>query len=255
MTSMVHKRAAWELLGAAYWSSGYRGGPSPRDRATYLAGLEAGCDVAVIGASTRDLVVGAAERGCRIHVIDFSARMCEDLVADVGEVFTYTVHDITEPAPATLHERFDVVLADRLLNRFSAPELTAALGTVLALLAPHGELRTAVRVGLYERDLPVLACAWEVGRFDEVFEPSTGHIDYAPVADHLASVLPPHGHIPPELVAEFYRLRGREKRLRAGELETIVTAVANDRSCLAVERSEELVDQPDRLFTVRRRPR
>lgn len=252
---MNQKQAAWEVLGAAYWNSGYRGGPSQRDCSRYLTGLGGRCDVVVIGASTRDLVVGAAERGCRPHVIDFSARMCEDLMADVGEIFTYTVHDVTQPAPLALQGRFDVILADRLLNRFSAPELATSLCTVLGLLSPEGEFRTSVRVGLYDRDLPVLACAWRLGRFDDVFEPKTGHIDYEPVADHLASVLPAHGEIAPQLVAEFYRLRGREKRLQPGELETIVAGITNGQGYLAVERSEELADQPDHLFTIVRRTR
>ena len=253
MATANGKRAAWELLGGAYWGSGYRGGPSPEDCSTYLAGLSPGAATAIIGASTRDLVAGAVGLGCRTHVIDFSARMCDDLLGNVGDVISCTVHDITQAAPPSLHGRFDAILADRLLNRFSATELTASLRTILSLLSPGGEFRTSVRVGLYERDLPILARAWTIGRFNDVFEPDGGHIDYAPVAGHLPAILPPHGEIPSELVAEFYRLRGREKRLRPGELEGIVGGIADDDGRLAVERCVKLADQPDELFTIVRR--
>jgi len=219
------KAAAWDRLGASYWDHGYDGGPTHEGCGLYLDGVEAGQAVAVIGASTVRLVRASLRRDAVLTVADFSAVMLHDLAVLIGDGARYLHADVTVPdaLPSTA---FDAVLADRLINRFTLAELEKALTTLVASLRPQGQLRLSYRVGLYERDLPVIEEARRRGELAAVFDEEVFDVDYSGAADWLGTVLSPHGQIPMADLVEFYVRRGREHRLHEGELDNLLDRIA-----------------------------
>jgi amino acid adenylation domain-containing protein len=219
------KSGAWDLIGAAYWNSGYDGGPAGADCDQYLHGLRAGEPVLLVGASTLRLASAAVELGLELTVADFSRTMLDELQSVLGGAARYQHADVTSIDTA-LRGEFRAVLGDRLLNRFTLAEMHRAVAQLAAVLAPGGELRLSYRLGLYERDHPILAEARRRGVLAEVFDEEAYDIDYAPARSWLPEVLSPHGGIPMPVLVGFYTQRGREHRLRPGELDEIVAQIA-----------------------------
>lgn len=240
------KSAAWDAIGASYWNAGYRGGPTRRDIDAYLEGVEPGLPVAVVGASTVHLVAAAVDRGADVTVLDFSPGMREALARELaGRPCRILGQDITADVPEPLRRRFRLVLADRLLNRFVERELCAALRQLLRLLDDAGEVRTSVRLGLYQRDLPLIEEGRRRGVLARFFDESTWVIDYGAAGALLEDALPPHGTIPRDVLLTFYRLRGPEQRLRPGDLERYLAGIADDGRGLRVADVRSFVDAAD----------
>jgi SAM-dependent methyltransferase len=220
------KRRAWDILGNKYWSSGYYGGPNAEEISLYLRGATPAVRICVLGASTVELIRAAAAVGSTVSVLDFSAVMLEQLSTELEGLRIETInHDLTLPLPLEMAERFDLVLADRLLNRFDAEEGPRGCAAMNRLLAEGGVLRTKVRLGIYERDLPLMEAGRKDGTLFGFYYPQTQEIDYSQ-AKHLLGVgLEPHGDIPPEVILKFYFLRGKEKRFTFREVLDLHLAV------------------------------
>ena len=240
------KAAAWDAIGAAYWNAGYRGGPTRGDIDTYLQGVGPGLPVAIVGASTRHLVAAAVDRGAQVTVLDFSPRMRAALADDLaGRPCRIVAQDLTSDVPAGLVRGFRLVLADRLLNRFVERELRRALRQLLRLVDDGGQVRTSVRLGLYQRDLPLIEAGRRRGLLHRFFDESTWVIDYGAAGDLLDEVLPPHGDIPRDVLLSFYRLRGPEQRLRPGDLERYLAGTSDGSRGLRVSAVRPFVDALD----------
>ncbi|MGE5827776.1 MAG: class I SAM-dependent methyltransferase [Micromonosporaceae bacterium] len=246
------KAEAWDLLGGAYWNADYDGGPSDAGCRQYLAGLEAGASVLLIGASTARLARAALACGLELTVCDFSPVMLADLRSALGDRASYLLADVTRTG-ALAAARFRSVLADRLLNRFTVTELNVALTEVIGALRVGGEARLSYRLGLYARDLPVIDAARRHGCLEAVFDESTFDIDYSGGLDWLADVLPPHGSLDPATVVKFYAARGREHRLRPGELDEIMRGICAERDLGIEVGHTDLPETPaDHLLTLLR---
>lgn len=245
------KIKAWSAVGARYWSGTYYGGPGPRDVRALLAGT-AGCDrVAVVGASTVELADAAIARAEQVHVLDFSPYMLSVLPSRAQCITT--LHDITASLPEVDRARHDLVVADRLLNRFSANELELALAGLHDLLKVGGTLRTTVRFGLYARDLSLLAACREPEIDSRLFDPVTREIDYGAMSEQLAHHLPAHGDIPHRLLLEFYRARGREKRLSLSDVEECLRQLRHGSRTFILESVEPCRDtSADHILILRR---
>ncbi len=218
---------AWDLVGASYWNRDYDGGPSPADCDLYLAGVAAGDPLLLAGASTARLAFAAADLGAALTVCDFSPVMLSDLRDVLGQRADYVLADVCRPGSLP-SGRFRAVVADRLLNRFTEAELRAALRTLLGALRAGGEARLSYRLGLYDRDLLVLEHARQRGCLADVFDEAAFDVDYSGAGDWLKDVLPAHGSLPRQTVARFYAARGREHRLRPGELDALVDEVGDE---------------------------
>ncbi len=246
------KSAAWDLLGASYWNRDYDGGPSSADCDLYLAGVAAGEPLLLAGASTARLAFAAADLGVALTVCDFSAVMLDDLRQVLGKRADYVLADVCQPGSLPSH-RFRAVVADRLLNRFTGAELRAASRTLLGALRVGGEARLSYRLGLYDRDLLVLDHARRRGCLADVFDEAAFDIDYSGARDWLKDVLPAHGSLRPETVAQFYAARGREHRLRPGELDALVAEVCDEQEWKVRFAHIALPGKPgDRILSVRR---
>jgi hypothetical protein len=223
------KSGAWDLIGSDYWAASYNGGPVGADVAAFLEGVDASTAVAVVGASTVHLIRAALGRGASVTVLDFAEgqRVALQKASEQwpgGERCVVEPYDATEPTPAPLRRRFDLVLADRLVNRFTDAEALAGVPGLLSLAVPGGKLRTTIRLGLYERDRLLLTAAEAEGRAGEFFDADLMEIDYGKAGDLLDRAMPKHGDIPRETLLDFYRLRGPEKRMTEADVARYVQA-------------------------------
>ncbi|WP_432409110.1 class I SAM-dependent methyltransferase [Wukongibacter sp. M2B1] len=250
MNSLINGKAlAWDIMGSKYWDSGYNGGPSPRDIQKYLDKIDKNKRVAVIGASTVNLIKAALESDLNITVIDFSEKMCNCLAKELlPQKCNIVHHDITKPVPEFLHNKFDYILADRLINRFTEIEIRKAFKEVLQLLNDNGIFRTSIRLGLYKRDMPFISEGKKRGTLHNFFDEETWIIDYSKCDDILDEFISPHGEISKDTLVEFYRLRGPEKRLRASDIENYVNSIALQDKCLKILSTETLPDVTDDLL-------
>jgi hypothetical protein len=219
------KTAAWDTIGADYYNRGYDGGPTPADCDLYLHALRPGDTVLLAGASTVRLASAAVQRGLMLTVADFSTVMLTELERLLGGQAIYVQADVTNPG-AVIAGKFRAIIADRLLNRFTLAEMRSALTLLCGVLDHGGQLRMSYRLGLYERDRPVLDEARRRGQLAEVFDEGSYDIDYSAAREWLAGVLPPHGSIGTASLVEFYAARGREHRLRPGELDALLAGIA-----------------------------
>ncbi|WP_256787989.1 class I SAM-dependent methyltransferase [Frankia sp. AvcI1] len=214
------KAGAWDRLGSAYWNRNYDGGPNPAACAQYLEGLAAGERVLLVGASTVALARAVLDAGAELVVADFSAVMLAELENLIPGRAEFVRVDVTR-ADSRFDGAFDLVIADRLVNRFVRAELRSALRTLSAAVRPGGKMRLSYRLGLYERDGAVLSEAARRGVLSTVFDEVEFDVDYSAAAEWLGTVLPPHGDIPTHALVDFYVARGREHRIRTGELDEL----------------------------------
>jgi len=240
------KASAWDVIGDLYWNAGYNGGPGERDVDLYLEGVGQFSKVAVLGASTRALIEGAVARGAMVHVIDFSPVMIEVMRPRVDpRRCVFIQHDVTRSPPAYLRGMFDLIVADRLINRFAAHEMQPAFYTLLDLMALGAVCRSSIRLGLYQRDLPLIEEGRRRGNVRDFFDESTMTIDYGRAGDILDAMMPDHGRIPRSALLAFYRLRGAEKRLSHGDLESLIANTKIGDRQLVISNTQPLPDTAD----------
>jgi hypothetical protein len=218
------KAAAWNELGGAYWNLDYDGGPSAADCAMYLRGVAPDEPVLLVGASTVRLARAALKRRAALTVADFSSVMLDELRRVLDGRARYLWTDVT-CGDVLPRAAFQTVMGDRLINRFTLTEMRAALTRLTLALRPEGQLRLSYRLGLYDRDLPVLEEARRRGQLDDVFDEKAFDVDYGGAGAWLASVLSPHGRIPTDKLVAFYVRRGREHRIRDGDLDAIIQEI------------------------------
>ncbi|MFJ5631836.1 hypothetical protein ACIQF5_04205 [Streptomyces goshikiensis] len=218
------KAKAWDLVGQSYWNSGYYGGPAPEHGPVFGRLLQPGVRTAVVGASTVSLSKAAQEAGSELHVLDFAAGILREAGEWLGlaEDRTHLV-DVTRPVPEELASAYALVLADRLVNRFSASDLPGGLRGLRDLVAPGGTLALTVRFGWYERDRE-LHDALTPAEQELFWRSDAGEIDYSALPDRDLP-LPTWGGISGEVMREHMRARGREARFGKSELLGLVAGL------------------------------
>lgn len=251
MTAVVNDKAhAWNLVGGMFWEIGRKSArPSAAEIERFLEGVRPGQRVAVVGASTRELVEAAIERGAEVTVFDFSSRMCEDLAKALdGRPCTIRQLDITAPTPPGQAGRFELVMSDRLINRFTRDEGVRALTGMLGLLAPGGAVLTALKLGFYPMDLRMIEEGRRRGRLAEFYDEATRTIDFAAAGDILDACVLPHGDIPVEVLLPWYRGRGREARFDRADMHAMAASVRLEGRGLSVVEERPLPDAPETVL-------
>lgn len=208
------KAAAWDRVGEMFWKLGRKTAkPSAREIDLYLADAGPTSRVCVIGASTKDLVEAAVSRGAQVLVLDFSQTMCDQLERELSPTcFLSRCMDILQTPPDDLTGTQNLVLADRLINRFIRQELPQFLRNSLALLAPGGELRTTVKMGFYPMDLSLIEEGRVRGTLERFYDETTRTLDFSQASEELRARLVPHGDIPREVLLDWYHGRCQESR-------------------------------------------
>lgn len=243
------KRHGWNLLGGDFWRLGRKTAkPSAREVDLYLANPP-GQRLCVIGASTRDLVEASIARGFAVTVVDFSAVMGKDLADDLGAGrFSFVTADILHES-ALIEGQFDLIIADRLVNRFIRSDLPLFAANVHSLLSPGGELRTSVKLGLYPMDERLIESGRDAGTLASFYDEATRTLDYAAARPILEKIKVEHGEIPRETLIEWYVCRGRESRFEAAD----ISAGFQSQQGWEIARQTLLPDAPDTMLWVLRR--
>lgn len=248
------KSAAWDLVGGQFWESGRRTArPSAAEIERMARGIAAGARCVVVGASTRDLVVALLGRGAEVTVLDFAERMCADLRAALPpQACPIHQHDITSSPPGRLAGRQDYVLSDRLINRFSESEALAGLQGMAALLAVGGEVRTSVKLGLYPMDGRMIELGRRHGCLAAFYDERQRVMNFAAAGQILEEALLPHGDIPAEVLLNWYRGRGTEKRFEHEDVVELFAKSGTRPGTLRLVSSGLLPDAPaTRLYVGR----
>lgn len=238
------KAAAWDVIGSLFWELGRPSArPSQGEIEEFLAELPAGGACTVVGASTKELVEAVVAAGLRATVLDFSQRMCSDLEAALAPGFCeIRQHDITHEPPKDLAGSQSAVLSDRLLNRFDGAEAATAIAGMAGLLAPGGELRTSVKLGFYPMDLRMIELGRERGCLHEFYDEESRVLDFSAAGAVIEDAVLPHGEIPRDLLLEWYRGRGREKRFKDEEVRMLPTLAGVP---LELRLAREVPDSPE----------
>jgi len=207
------KAHAWELIGDQFWTIGrVAARPSAREHDLFLNGVGPGDRVCVVGASTKYLIEDAAARGAHVTVLDFSERMCTDLerALDRPDIAVRLV-DITQPIAPDLQGAFELVLNDRLINRFATAEAIRACAGMLSL-AGHGTVRASVKLGFYDIDLRLIEYGQAEGTLADYYDASDKTFHFVKAGAVLDRALVAHGDIDRDVLLEWYRRRGKETR-------------------------------------------
>lgn len=256
MTDTIQKAHAWDLVGGMFWRLGrVTARPSAQAVDQFLFGAGAACRVCVVGASTKNVVEAALARQASVTVIDFSGVMCRDLRHELpSPALTCHCADILGPPAAPLVGAFDVVVADRLINRMVHAECAVLFAHVCDLLRPGGVARLSAKLGFYEMDRRLLDEGRRRGTIDRFFDQRTRTIDFSQAESELSSIRVEHGRIPSDVLLPWYVGRGRESRFELQDLHGAIGTARARRPDLALESVQDLPDADGSvLLTLRRR--
>lgn len=249
-TVINDKTVGWDIVGGLFWEKGRQSAkPSESELELFTAGIKPGDNVAVIGASTKDLIEHLIAMDVNVTVYDFSKGMCDSLKEALSpNVPPIRVLDITAPLNRELIGYYDYVLNDRLVNRFTTQEAEKALKNMVAL-AMQGEVRASVKLGLYAMDEKMI----ELGKRRQVLErfycEDTQTIDFSKADDILEESLLPHGQIDRDVLLRWYQSRGMETRFSDSSLMQLIEGVIlDDGSQINVEHQCNFPDAQDTVM-------
>ena len=215
MNDIVNPKAdAWDLVGGLFWKIG-RKNAKPNDSmiASFLSGVSKKDRIMVIGASTKFLVEAALLKSEHITVIDFSSKMCEDLREEIhDEHCSILVQDILSPPNTENLTQQNVIIAERLVNRFSSAETQQFFNNIRHFLAADGLVRLTIKLGLYEIDKSLIAEGERKGTLLNFYDQNAKVIDFSQAKEELKTSVVAHGDIPRDLLIRWYEGRGKEAR-------------------------------------------
>lgn len=221
MTSTNSKADGWNAVGGDYWRLGKENSkPSQFEIERFLDGVTKSTKVAIVGASTIDVIRVAAARAQSVHVFDFSTAMLRDAKVELGGAdgeIQFSHWDVTLPPDDQFLADFDLLISDRLLNRFSDYELDLSLMHLLSIVSSFGEMRMSIRLGLYERDIALIHKAESQGKASQFYDSKKRSIDFSVAVQLFPDELLGNGAIDKETMIEWYRARGIEKRWERDE--------------------------------------
>lgn len=213
---------AWNLVGGLFWQEGrVSARPNDNDIESFLSGAE-NKKIAVIGASTKYLIEKAATISSNVYVLDFSEKMISDLKEVLGDKCSYIKYDILKGE--RLDQKFDLIISDRLVNRFTYWEAVNVIKNSIAMLEKNGVVKHAIKLGNYELDNRLIAYAKENGLALDFWDEETKTIDYTKTKDFLFGCIKEHGNISKDILYKWYLGRGRESRFDHKDIVDIVNS-------------------------------
>jgi len=207
------KSKAWDLVGGLFWEKGRKSAkPSPNEINQFLE-VNHNAKICIIGASTRDLVEAALIKNLDVTVMDFSTEMCNALTKEFpNTTLKLDVVNILGTIPKEYFNRFDLIVSDRLLNRFTTIDAPSYFENIFTMLCEGGVSRTCVKMGFYEMDERLIAEGKDNGSLEDFFNDDTRTIDYSKAESSLEAIEITHGDISRDILLEWYKGRGKESR-------------------------------------------
>lgn len=217
------KQNSWDTYGAEYWAgAGDTSHPSALETENFLSGAGPGQRVLVLGATTTEVIQAALDCGAEAHVLDFAPRLLGLVQQRFGDKVATHHQDLTDPVDDQLLQRFDIVVGDRLVNRFHRNEMPGVLANMMSTVAIGGQLRISVRFGLYPLDSRLIEVGREMGTVTNFWDESSWTLNWSRVGEELDRCARDHGEIPRQVVIAWSRLRGVESRLREDDMPRLV---------------------------------
>lgn len=157
--------------------------------------------------------------------------MCNELLSHLKDKkINIILLDILKTIPSTLINKFSYVLTDRLINRFTTNEAEIFFKNASQLLEPSGQLRTVIKLGLYELDLKLIEYQETHPNEELFFDHLNNTIDYSKARNALIQIQLNNGDIPPQILLEWYILRGKETRYMEVSLEQLLKTRFNKKN-------------------------
>lgn len=208
------KSKAWDEMGDMFWRLGdSKIKPASDTIDEYLIGIKPNSPCCIVGASTFSLIKSAISRDLDVTVIDFSERMCSDLEDYLGsQKCKVVLQDILTDLPEPLCSKFSYVMSDRLINRLNVFESRSFIKNVSQLLSIDGELRTTIRMGLYDLDQQLIAFQKKHNITPVIYDEINNTINFNHAEKALIDIVPKNGDIPQEVLMRWYLNRGLEAR-------------------------------------------
>ena len=240
------KQQSWNDYGSTYWDlAAASSHPSDLETAGFLGDAGPGTRVLVAGATTAEVIGAAIERGAEVHVVDFADKLLGLASDRFGPGLTTHLHDVTIPASAEAAGSFDVVAADRLVNRFHRSEMPGVVANLMSFVKPGGQLRVSIRFDLYPLDRRLIQRGTELGTLDRFWDEATRTIDWSGVTTEIDDVAEDHGDIPASVVAQWSRMRGVESRIGRHEVAEIALAASTSQTPVRFGPGIEMDAAPD----------
>jgi hypothetical protein len=246
------KLESWDQFGARYWELAAKTShPSPEEIGLFLAGVTDGSQILVIGATTREVIAEAIGRGARVTVVDFAPRLLDKLKSALpSERLTAVLHDIADAPPKALRSRFEVVVSDRLINRFHRSEMPGVCAHMGLMAMPGGQVRMAARLGLYPLDRELIEEGRKRGTLRNFWDEASLTIDWSHVGEELDACATSHGEIPREVVIAWSRQRGVESRVNDEDMRRLIRSTVVDDKPLVLESVADMEVAPStKLYT------
>jgi len=208
------KSEAWDLVGGLFWKIGRKNAkPSDKMISKFLENITRENRVLVIGASTKFLVEKALEVSDHVMVIDFSKKMCADLQEEIHDArCNILLQDALLPPIRPELSKQNIIIAERLINRFSLEETHKFFENIKYYLAKDGVVRLTIKLGFYEIDKSLIAEGNRKGTLSSFYDEKLKVIDFSKAKEELQTSVVAHGDIPKDILIQWYEGRAKEAR-------------------------------------------
>lgn len=211
-----NKKEAWNVIGKLFWEIGHNAIRSNEKlRNLLLNNILSRDECCIIGSSAKPLIDELISRKVKTTVLDFSVEMNKALKnrqnTKLCDIFT---HDIIRDHPDALPHSYSYIIADQVINCFSKQDLPIFFKNISKLLLPNGELRTTIKIGLYEIDKAIITEGKKLGTEKIFYDKSTQTINYTKAFDEIKRVISSINGISKNTFIEWYTKRGEELRFQ-----------------------------------------
>jgi len=211
---MSNKSKAWDIIGDKFWQLGAkRLKPTKETIKTYIHGIDKKNNCCVIGATSIGLINALLRKNINLTVFDFSKVMCDSLKSKTKGKIKIIYHDATKTFDKSFFNSFDIVIFDRLINRFSIEECKKFLNNIRRILNDSGEIRTTIKHGLYKLDHEIIeSLENRPNELIKIFDSKHLTINYSMAAPTLKKLGLKNGRIKQKDLINWYVNRGKEQR-------------------------------------------
>lgn len=217
------KSMAWDIIGERFWNMGT---PSLEERKTeldfYFEGLYN--SVAILGASSDFMISEAIKKDINISVLDFSSQLLDAIRSKYKNATNVDTKFVDLTSRKLIKKtKYDRIIADRLVNRFSIKEAEQFFTNVLNMLNDNGELRTIIRLGMYPIDKKLLQVSEKQKTASKFWKSDQMTIDFKLAKNELNLVIESMDGVKKSDIVDWYYYRGEEQRFNMSIIKRLIT--------------------------------